>query len=149
MGNASEELIKTHRLVGKILEQFDSKESRFSEIRLTLERAVTAHAWLQDEIVLPALKGKALIEERFLNEVTQEHQDLEFLLKKLALVALDAKPELDALVLQIRTLLDTHFEKETNALYPLAEKLLDNTALQKLGDEMERRKTDVRAAILE
>jgi len=148
MGKATEELIKTHRFVGKILEQFDPKESRFAEIRATLERAVIAHAWLQDEILLPALKGKALVEERFLNEVTQEHQDLVFFFKRLAHAALDAGTELDALVLQIRTLLDTHFEKEAKALYPLAEKLLDNTTLLKLGDEMERRKTEVRAALL-
>jgi hemerythrin-like domain-containing protein len=148
MGKATEELIKTHRFVEKILEQFDPKEIRFPEIRSTLERAIVAHAWLQDEIFLPALKNKALIEERFLSEVTQEHQDLEYLLKRLAHTALDAQQGLDALVLQIRTLLDTHFQKEAQALYPLAEKVVDETTLRELGDEMERRKTEVRAAIL-
>lgn len=148
MAKATEELIKTHRFVGKILEQFDPKESRFPEIRATLERAIIAHAWLQDEIFLPALKGKPLIEDRFLDEFSKEHKDLEHLLKVLANTALDAKPGLDALVLQIRTLLDTHFEKEAKALYPLAEKVIDDATLRKLGDEMERRKTEVRAAIL-
>ena len=148
MGKATEELIKTHRFVGKILEQFDPEESRFPEIRATLERAIVAHAWLQDEIFLPALKGKPLIEDRFLDEVSKEHKDLEYLLKVLANTARDARPGLDALVIQIRTLLDTHFQKEAKALYPLAEKVVDAPTLLKLGDEMERRKTEVREAIL-
>lgn len=148
MGKATDEMMKTHRFVEKILTQLNPKEDRFPEIRTTLERAVIAHAWLQDEILLPALKGKALLEERFLSEVSKEHQDLEYLIKMLANTSLDAKPEIDALVLQIRTLLETHFQKEAAAIYPLAEKVVDEPTLRKLGDEMERRKTDVRAAIL-
>ena len=148
MGKATDELVKTHRFVEKILTQLDPKESRFAEIRTTLERAVVAHAWLQDEIFLPSLHGKPLIDERFVSEVSKEHQDLEYLLKMLANTALDAKPGIDALVLQIRTLLDTHFQKEAKALYPLAEKVVDEPTLRKIGEEMERRKTEVRTAIL-
>jgi hypothetical protein len=77
MGKATDELIKTHRLVEQILIHFDTLKPPFSDVRATLERAVIAHGWLQDEFLLPVLWGKPLIERQFLVGVTQEHHDLE------------------------------------------------------------------------
>jgi len=147
MGKATDELIKTHRLVEQILIQFDTLKPRFSDVRATLERAVRAHCWLQDEFLLPALWGKTLIERQLLVEIVQEHRDLESLLRRLQTIAPDATREDEALVFQIRALLEAHFAKETNALYPLIEQVVDDPTLRRLGEEMEKRKAGVRAAI--
>jgi iron-sulfur cluster repair protein YtfE (RIC family) len=147
MGRATDELLKTHRVVEQILSHFNTIRPPFSDVRATLERAVTAHCWLQDEFLLPVLWGKPLIVRQFLVEVTQEHHDLESLLERLQTIAPDAAREDEALVFQIRALLETHFAKEKNALYPLIEQVVDDPTLRRLGEEMEKRKTEVRAAV--
>lgn len=144
MGKATEELIKTHRLLEKLLEQFEPGKPRFAEVRKTLERAVQAHTWLQDELLLPVLKGKPLIERRFLEEIREEHRDLEHLLKLLLNISPDAKEEVQALVIQIRAILESHIDKEALGLYPLVEKVVDRSTLLRLGTDMDRRKTEVR-----
>jgi hemerythrin-like domain-containing protein len=53
----------------------------------------------------------------------------------------------ESYVLQLRVLLDTHFAKEEDGLFPLAERILDSEGLNNLGAEMERRKMEVRDAI--
>ena len=148
MGKATDELIKTHRVVMQILSHFDTIKPPFSDVRATLERTVTAHCWLQDEFLLPVLWGKPLIERQFLAGVTQEHRDLECFLERLQTIAPDATREHEALLLQIRALLEAHFAKEKNALYPLIEQVIDDPTLQRIGEEMEKRKTEVRAVIL-
>jgi len=90
MGRATDELLKTHRVVEQILSHFNTIRPPFSDVRATLERAVTAHCWLQDEFLLPVLWGKPLIVRQFLVEVTQEHHDLESLLERLQTIAPDA-----------------------------------------------------------
>lgn len=147
MGKATDELIKTHKVVEKVLKQFKPDEPRFSEIRKTLERTVLAHVWLQDELFLPVLKGKPLLERRFLEEIVEEHRDLEHLLKLLLNISPDAKDEVQALVVQIRAILEAHFEKEASGLYPLAEKVIDESTLRRLGDDMWRRNTEVRDVV--
>ena len=149
MGKATDELMKTHRLVEQILIHFETLKPPFLDVRATLERAVIAHIWLQDEFLLPVLWGKPLIERQFLAGVTREHHDLQSLLERLQTIAPDSTRENEALVLQIRTLLEAHFSKEKNALYPLIEQVVDETTLRRLGDEMENRKTGVRSAIHE
>src|ERR1039457_4912584 len=74
---ATEELANTHQVVWKVLEIFSTGNPRFQESIKTLRRTIEAHAWLQDEIFLPALKGKPLIEKSFLAELVQEHKDLD------------------------------------------------------------------------
>ena len=103
-----------------------------------------AHVWLQDELFVPVLKGKPLIEPRFLQEIVEEHRDLEQLLKILVNISLESEEKVQALVVQIRAILFAHFEKEASGLYPLAEQVVDEATLVRLGADMERRKTEVR-----
>ena len=147
MTKATDELMKTHRVVAKVLEGFIAGKPRFVDITKTLHRTVLAHAWLQDEILLPALMGKSLIVENVLKGIVQEHKDLDSLLKMLITLPQDQQQKIDAYVLQIRTLIETHFKKETDALYPLVEKVLDSATLGKLRNEMERREVEIREVI--
>lgn len=145
---ATEELTHTHQVVGKVLEIFSPGNPRFQESIKTLRRTVEAHAWLQDEIFIPALKGKPLIEKSFLAEIAQEHKDLDQMIGLLLKTRPEEKKEAEAYVLQIRTLLEAHFKKEQDALYPIAEQVLDSAALNQLRDEMDRRKTEIRKVTL-
>ena len=144
---ATEELVNTHQVVWKVLEIFSTGNPRFQESIKTLRRTVEAHAWLQDEIFLPALMGKPLIEKSFLAELAQEHKDLDQMIGLLLKTSPEQKKEAEAYVLQVRALIEAHFKKEKDALYPLAEQVLDTAKLTKLRDEMERSKTEVREIV--
>ena len=144
---ATEELTHTHDVVRKVLEIFTPANPRFQESIKTLQRTVEAHAWLQDEIFIPALKGQPLIQINFLAELAQEHKDLDQMIRQLLKTPPEQKKAVESFVLQIRTLIAAHVKKEQDALYPLAEQVLDTATLNKLRDEMERRKLEVREVI--
>lgn len=131
-------------MVRKTLESFDLDNPRFPQILKTLHRIVVAHAWFEDAIFLPAFEAEPLLERRFTAEIAQEHKDLDLMLKRFKKLPAGRSIETEALMLQFRSLLETHFDKEEDALFPLAERILDEEGLNNLGAEMERRKTEVR-----
>jgi hypothetical protein len=52
-------------------------------------------------------------------------------------------------VIQLNSILETHFRKEEDALFPLTERFLDSENLNRLGEEMTRRKLEVRSILPE
>jgi hemerythrin-like domain-containing protein len=141
---ATDALLKDHLLINKILEQFQIDNPRFEKICLTLHRAVKAHAWFEDEIFLPAVQAEPLLFRRFTDEIYQEHKDIDALAKLLRKTPMAKKREVLFYSQELRVLLSTHFKKEEDALFPLAEHLLTEEGLIELGDEMKRRQTEVR-----
>src|SRR5476649_1470454 len=141
---ATEALLKDHLLINKILEQFTLDNPRFEKICLTLHRAVRAHSWFEDEIFLPAIEAEPLLFKRFTDEIYQEHKDIDALLKILRKTPAAKKKELEFYSTELRVLLNTHFKKEEDALFPLTERILTLEGLIELGDEMKRRQTEVR-----
>jgi len=144
---ATDALLKDHRLINKILEQFVLDNPRFDHICLTLHRAVLAHAWFEDTIFLPAIEAEPLIFRRFTDEIYQEHKDIDSLLKLLRKTPTAMKRELEFYSKELRVLLATHFRKEEDALFPLTERILTEEGLIELGEEMKRRQTEVRQFI--
>ena len=140
---ATDKLLTDHRLIRKVLEGFTLGNPRFAEISRTLRRAVIGHAWFEDMIILPALKEERSL-ERMTQEIAQEHKDIEELLGLLGSTPSGNRADLEGYVLQLRVLLDTHFRKEEEAIFPLTERILDDEGLNRLGDEMERRKLEIR-----
>ena len=141
---ATDALLKDHLLINKILEQFTIDNPRFDHICRTLHRAVLSHAWFEDEIFLPAIEAEPLLFRRFTDEIYQEHQDIDALLKLLRKTPSGKPKELEFYSQELRVLLSTHFKKEEDALFPLTERLLSEEGLLELGEEMKRRQTEVR-----
>jgi len=144
MPKATDQLLKDHKMARKILEGLSADNPRFPEILKTLHRVLAAHAWFEDAVFLPAFEAEPLLEKRFVREIQDEHKDIEHFLKRLRKTPANRRTEQAALMVQFRSLLDTHFAKEEDALFPLAEKILDAEGMNRLGEEMERRKTEVR-----
>ncbi|MBL0058937.1 MAG: hemerythrin domain-containing protein [Elusimicrobia bacterium] len=144
MSTATEQLLKDHKMVRKILEGFRTDNPRFPEILKTLQRVVLGHAWFEDEFLLPALKARPLIFKPFWVEISQEHEDIAALLALLRKTKLQERNPVEARVLTLRSLLDTHFAKEEDALFPLAEKVISEEGLTRMAVAMERRKNEVR-----
>ena len=144
---ATDALLKDHLLINKILESFTLDNPRFDHICKTLHRAVLSHSWFEDEIFLPAVEAEPLLFRRFTDEIYQEHKDIDALLKLLRKTPMAKKKELEFYATELRVLLNTHFKKEEDALFPLTERILTEEGLIELGDEMKRRQTEVRQFI--
>lgn len=144
MKQATDELLKTHRLIKKLLQGFSIGHERFAEVIKTLRRAVAAHAWFEESIFHAVLRKNRVVDGRFMDELVQEHKDLDHLLNSLQKTPLSMKRELEAHTRQIRVILETHLEKEREALYPLAASVLDVKTMAKLAEKMESEKSNVR-----
>lgn len=144
MATATGELLKDHKMIRKLLGDLRVDNPRVAEIAATLQRVTLAHAWFEDEFLMPLLKGSPLIPELFWQEITQEHNDIARLLELLRGTPPDPREEWEVRVLSLRTLLETHFTKEEAALFPLAEKVIGVQGSTDLAARMERRKSEVR-----
>ena len=144
MPTATEALVRDHRMIRKLLDGLRPGDVRFPAVFNTLRRVVLAHAWFEDEFLLPALKARPLVFEPFRLEVEQEHQDIARLMARLSKSTARDRAKTDGDLLTLRALLDSHFIKEEKGLFPLAEMVLTQKALLTMGTEMELRKTEVR-----
>ncbi len=145
MLKATDELLKDHRMVRKTLEGLRLDNPRFSSVSKTLQRILRAHAWFEDTLFLPALRAEPFLARVFMEEISQEHKDLEALTKLVNETAITESAKLAFYVTQLKVVIETHFHKEEDALFPLSEKILKEEGLEKLALEMRRRQNDVRA----
>lgn len=143
MTKATDALLKDHKMIRKTLEGFTVDNPRFDPLLKTLQRIVLAHAWFEDEIFLPAFNAEPRLKRRFVDEITQEHKDIEYFLDLLRKTSPSQKEERELSARQFTSILTTHLLKEEDGLFPLAERILDNEGLNRLGAEMDRRKTEV------
>lgn len=141
---ATESLLADHKMIRKLWGDLTFENPRFNEIALTLHRVVLGHAWFEDQIFLPALKNKEFLVKCFADEIQKEHEDINTLLTLVRKTPADKKQERIYYRLQLVTLLDTHFKKEEQALFPLAEKVLDLEGLNRLSEEMKARQAETR-----
>jgi hemerythrin-like domain-containing protein len=78
-----------------------------------------------------------------LDELYEEHQHIDFFMALIRETQMSAASELDAYTRQLRAILENHLKKEEDALFPLAERILDSEGMNRLSAEMERRQKDV------
>jgi hemerythrin-like domain-containing protein len=144
MKKGTDELLKTHTLIKKLLQGFSIENDRFAEVTKTLHRAVAAHTWFEESLFHAMVRKNRAVDERFLDELVQEHKDLDRLLASLQKTPPRMKRALEAHTRQIRVILETHLTKERDALYPLSEMVLDAKTLATLAEKMESGKSAVR-----
>ena len=78
---------------------------------------------------------------------TPPHNCFSDFLKILRKTSYSQKDMVESTMIQLKTILETHLQKEEEGLFPLAEKILDSEGLNNLGVEMERRKIEVREVV--
>ncbi len=144
---ATDALLADHKMIRKVLREFKFDNPRFARIAKTLHRIVAGHAWFEDNIFIPAFEAEPLLVRRFIDELYQEHKDIHHFLKLIRKTPLTQRKELESYGMQFLSVLDTHFKKEEDALFPLAEVILDAEGLNALGDEMKRRQTEIRGLV--
>ena len=77
MKQATDELLKTHQLIKKLLQGFSIGHERFAEVIKTLRRAVAAHAWFEESIFHAVLRKNRVVDGRFMDELVQEQKDFD------------------------------------------------------------------------
>ncbi|MCG3203621.1 MAG: hypothetical protein KCHDKBKB_00292 [Elusimicrobia bacterium] len=142
MKKATDALLSDHKMIRKLLDGFHTDNPRFAEISKTLERVVLTHAWFEDVVFLPAFRTEPLFVKKYLDELYEEHKDIDHFMKLIQKT--EPSKNRDAFMLQFRAILENHLLKEEGALFPLAEKVLDKEGLNQLGQEMENRQEEAR-----
>ncbi len=126
-------------MIRKILTEWKTGNPRFSHVHNTLTRVVIGHAWFEDQVFFPVMEAEPVFAKRFLDELYQEHKDIDALLKLVSKTPTEKQPLLDYYATQLKVVLDTHFAKEEDALFPIVEKIFDAEGLENLSAEMRRR----------
>lgn len=142
MKNAISALLSDHKMIRKLLEAYRLDNPRYDEIAHTLDRVVRMHAWFEDTVFLPAFEKEPLLVKRYLDELYQEHKDIDALSTLVRQTKREETERLESYTRQFRAILTNHLAKEEDALFPLAEKVLSNEGLIHLGAEMERRQAE-------
>lgn len=137
MKKATDALISDHKMIRKLLDGLIPGNPRFPELAGTLERVVLSHACFEDEILLPAFKNEPRLEKRYLDELINEHKDIDYFIKLIR--KNNPSKEWEGHLKQFRAILENHLRKEEDALFPLAEIVLDQEGLNHVSSEMERR----------
>ena len=141
---ATDALLADHKMIRKILSDLRLDNPRFPKLLETGHRIIVGHAWFEDEIFLPAIEKDPRLARHFSDEISREHQDIDAMLKLLRQTPLVEKAALDGYLLQFHALMETHFRKEEDALFPMAERILDEEGLNRIGDQMRLRSHESR-----
>lgn len=142
---ATDALLADHKMIRRLLAELRPDNPRYAALLETCHRVVAGHAWFEDRLFIPAVEKSPLLARAFTDEISREHRDIETLLLLLRGPAPSADVR-DAHLLQFRSLMETHFSKEEDALFPLAERILDSEGLNRIGEEMRARQVESRAA---
>jgi iron-sulfur cluster repair protein YtfE (RIC family) len=144
MPKVTDELLKTHLVVRRLLEEARADNPRFPQALQVLRRAVAGHVWFEERIFYPALRDRPGHDGDLMGRLSKEHERLEELLQAAASIPVDRPAEVEKAMAGLRAALDDHLTAEKQMLYPSAEKVLDLRAQEKLSAEMESRKSEVR-----
>jgi hemerythrin superfamily protein len=134
--NAIELLTSQHRDVEKLFAALPAaKDVRQSQqIFAELADALAIHAAIEEEVFYP--ESRQTRTEELLRDAVEEHLSVKRLLADLLYVA----PGDPAFAAKCRVLEDQvqhHVEKEESELFPAVRRMMDDDALEELGDKME------------
>ena len=149
--NAIDLLEGDHKRVKALLTELsDSTErgvKKRTELLAKLEREITLHTQLEEEILYPAFKSEGGKEQDVMYyEAKEEHRTVD------SLVLPDLKQtdpgtlEFSGRVKVVKELLEHHIEEEEKEMFPQARKLLGKAKLEELGAQMEAMKAEYKKA---
>jgi hemerythrin-like domain-containing protein len=141
-------LRKDHDTVRKLLGELEETTTRGSKKReaLLMEIAleVEVHAAIEEEIFYPAFreKGESGEDEKLFLEAAEEHKLVRGALPELQ--ATDPRTELfSARAKVLKDLIEHHAKEEEAELFSRARELFSKSELQKLGERLEERKSEL------
>ena len=142
--NAIAILTADHKKVSEMFVQFEKlkdDDQQKQELAKAVCAELTMHAQIEEEIVYPALRD-VLAEEDLIDEAEVEHGSIKKLIAALEATTPDDR-FYDANMKVLSEYVEHHVTEEQNEIFPKARqvKQLD---LEKMGDEIRRRKVQLR-----
>lgn len=136
--NITELLTEDHREVDGLIAQLEGGADK--ETFTKLKNALLLHAQIEEGIYYPALEDFEEAEE-LIDEAYQEHSDVEQLLDDMSAAEPNSE-EFQDLLFQLKESVNHHVEEEEGQVFPLSETLLGEDALEKMGNEMSKMKSE-------
>jgi hemerythrin superfamily protein len=132
--SAIDMLESQHREVEDLFEEFEeAKGKKKLAIFQQIADKLAVHAAIEEKHFYPAAKSKDT--EDMLTEAAEEHLSVKRLIADL--LALDTVDEtFDAKIKVLQEQVEHHVEEEEDELFPKVQKMLDDTALEALEQEM-------------
>lgn len=151
--NAIDLLKADHERVKAILTQLSESTERGikkrTDLLAKLEMEITIHTKLEEEILYPAFKEAGGKEQDVMYyEAKEEHRTVDSLVLPDLKQTDPGTPEFSGRVKVVKELLEHHIEEEETEMFPQATKLLGNTKLNELGQQMEEMKALYKKALL-
>lgn len=151
--NAIDLLKADHERVKAILTQLSESTERGikkrTDLLAKLEMEITIHTKLEEEILYPAFKEAGGKEQDVMYyEAKEEHRTVDSLVLPDLKLTDPGTPEFSGRVKVVKELLEHHIEEEETEMFPQATKLLGNTKLNELGQQMEEMKALYKKALL-
>ena len=144
--NAIDLLKADHERVKAILNELSESTERGvkkrTDLLAKLEREVTLHTQLEEEILYPAFKAAGSKEQDVMYyEAKEDHRTGDSLVLPDLKNTDPATPEFSGRVKVVKELLEHHIEEEESEMFPQARKLLGKALLDEMGKQMEAAQT--------
>ncbi|MGE8406354.1 MAG: hemerythrin domain-containing protein [Pseudomonas sp.] len=149
--NAIDLLEDDHQRVKSLLTELSESTERGikkrTELLAKLEREITLHTQLEEQILYPAFKSEGGKEEDVMYyEAKEEHRTVDSLVLPDLQHTDPGTPEFSGRVKVVKELLEHHIEEEEKEMFPQARKLLGKARLDELGAQMEAMKAEYKKA---
>ena len=130
-------LLGEHGVIYRLLEHLTSRPFDSTEEARTMAAELAAglasHARIEDDLLFVALEVPLGPNGGPLAVMRMEHEEVEGTLERLAHV--ESVQEAEALAGRLVTVAREHFAKEEQVLFPMAEELLGEDELRRLGEQ--------------
>ena len=143
--NAINLLTRDHSTVKKLFRQIENGGSLEEKLELfrKIQKELTVHTKIEEEIFYPALKAIGTEEAReYYEEAQEEHAEAKKILRELS--RLD--PSDEHFLLNLGKLIqgvEHHAKEEEEGMFPVIRKRIPKNHLETLGAEMEERKLEL------
>ena len=152
--NAIQLLTQDHKKVRQLLSELEGTTTRNVRDRERLvreiEKEVSVHAQIEEEIFYPAFKAAAEAEEdnEMFFEAAEEHHVVEMVLPEL--VKTDpSTDEFSAKAKVFKELVEHHADEEEKEMFKRAKAIMEKDELEELGTRLEERKMELSGEELE
>lgn len=144
-------LKQDHDVVGRLLADLVATTKRGTKTRKELlakiKRELEIHIHIEEEIFYPAFKaaGKTSEDDKLYFEALEEHRAADELVL-VDLMHTDASGEqFGGRAKVLKELVEHHVKEEEKTMFPRVKELIDKERLQKLGEELEMRKQELKS----